>query len=203
MKRCFILFALSAGCILNAAEATTNLLSISLVDNKEYLSRTRVNPPETNEVAIISPPVLADKDFAAFDTTNQTFAITPEAAKRLASAIWVLGKKYSPGWRAAPWVFPTGEYELIPRPVPFVLQVSGEMIYSGIFTEMTSSDAFSGPAILADQEFISTNLAHNVTFTVYGGYPPPNGFGTGAGVDRRGDKRIVAAVEKLFEHGKR
>ncbi|MGA2177738.1 MAG: hypothetical protein ABSH38_22410 [Verrucomicrobiota bacterium] len=201
MKKCFVLFALSACCILNAAETPTNLLSISLVDNKEYLSRTCVNPPETNEVMIISPPVLADRDFAAFDTTNQTFAITPEAAKRLASAIWVLGKKYSPGWEAVPYRhFPGGEYDLIPTPVPFVLQVSGETIYSGIITKMTSSDGFSGPAILADQNFITTNLAHNVTFTIYRGYPPPNGFATGGGVDRRGDKRIVAAVQKLFAH---
>jgi hypothetical protein len=203
MKKRFVLFALSACCVLNAAETPTNLLSISLVDNKEYLSRTCVNPPYTNEVTIVSPPVLADKDFAAFDTTNQTFAISPEAAKRLAGAIWILGEKYSPGWGAAPWVFPSGDYDLIPRPVPFVLQVSGETIYSGIITKRTSSDGFSGPAILAGQDFITTNLAHNVTFTIYRGYPPPNGFATGGGVDRRADKRIVAAVQKLFAHEKR
>jgi hypothetical protein len=57
--------------------------------------------------------------------------------------------------------------------------------------------------MLADQEFIATNLTNNVTFSIQAGYPLPYGLGTGGGVDRRGDKRIVAAVQKLFAHEKR
>ncbi|MGA2174413.1 MAG: hypothetical protein ABSH38_05455 [Verrucomicrobiota bacterium] len=92
MKRHILLLALSACFNLNAAETSTNLLSISLVDDKVFLSRMPVKTTNASDMKIIYPSVLADKDFVAVDTANQTFTITPEAAKRLAGAIWSLGK---------------------------------------------------------------------------------------------------------------
>src|SRR5882762_3068121 len=134
MKTCFVLLGLLACRILVAAETPTNLLSISLVIEKESPSLTTAIMPKPEELKLMSPPVLADKDFVAFDMTNQTFTITPEAAKRLAAKLCELAG-------TQPYVFKSGEYELIPYPTPFVLQASGDSVYVGAFYTETSSSA--------------------------------------------------------------
>jgi len=137
----------------------------------------------------MSPPVLADADFISFDTTNQTFSITPDAAKRLEAMI-----KKGP-----PTLLRDGMYELIPYPTPFVLKASEQPIYVGAFYTRFSSSSFAGPVILSDTTFISANLTNNVTFRIELGYP-----GTFPGMaDPRRDSRIVLAVERLLSRENR
>lgn len=151
--------------------------------------------PKPEEMKLVSPPVLADKDFVNFDITNQTFTITPEAAKRLAAKLCELAG-------TQPYVFKTGEYELIPYPTPFVLQASGEQIYIGAFDTLTSSRIPAGPLIFSHSYCITTNLSTNVTFSIQPGLVFLNPKPIGNTPDQRRDNRIVSAVQKLFPHDK-
>jgi hypothetical protein len=95
-----------------------------------------------------------------------------------------------------PFVYRTGEFDLISVPAPFVLRVRGEPIYAGAFYTSFSSSGFSGPVIMAEKMFISTNVATSATFSfsIQLGYPE-----TLPGTpDLRHDSRIVSAVHTLF-----
>ena len=198
MKRYIALLAVSACCVLNAAEAATNLLSIHLVADKAFPQWRHGSMPKPGDLKLMSPPVLADSDFVSFDVTNQMFAITAEAAKRLARKIWELGKRDAPGWGDAPTVYRTGNYDLVPTTAPFVLKASGEPIYVGAFYTPVSSSSFAGPVIVPVHLFICANLTNNVTFSIQPGYP-----GEFPGVaDQLRDSRIPLAVKKLFTHEK-
>lgn len=174
---------LMVSCAIHAAEPTTNYLAIYLVDG----SKT------------ISPPVLSDPDFVSFDTTHYTFVVTATAAKRLARSIWDLEKQHGSGWAFAADPLQGGVEDIIPAPEPFVLEASGQPIYSGFFYTILSSSGFSGPVILPDVEFIKTNSTDNVSFRIELGYP-----GTFPGTpDPRGDFRIQTAVDQLSAHEKK
>lgn len=152
-------------------------------------------------LSLKTPPILSDADFVAWDTTNHTFVITPAAAKRLVGSCTF-------------------------REVPFVLVSEREPVYVGLFGTANSSQSASVPVILTDlvevdcfmgianvptevwhmigrgdpgvtdQLMVLTNATTNVTLRIDRGYPPPDGFALAP--DRRGDKRIGPAVEKLF-----
>src|SRR5262245_6228803 len=89
---------LAVCCAVRGGKASTNLVAICLLDRP--LSKPWPNLDATNVTNLrpVSPPVLADPDFVAFDSTNHTFVITGAAAKRLSLAIWSLAKKDAPGW---------------------------------------------------------------------------------------------------------
>jgi hypothetical protein len=193
-------FSGSAGTLTNASPLRTNILSIHLVA-AGLVSNTNVITTPFGE--IMAKPILSDADFVAWDVTNNTFVITPRAAMRVAGSCWQ-------------------------HVVPFVLMCGGEPIYRGMFGTSLSSSGESTPEILTDaipfdlqgtkwttndnEEFKlwakrygfilpsdwngMTNATTNITLRIDRGYPSPDGFGLG--VDRRGDKRITAAVEKLF-----
>lgn len=165
------------------ADGTTNCLAIHLVDG----SKT------------ISPPVLSDLDFVSFDTTHYTFVVTATAAKRLARSIWDLEKQHGSGWAYSADPLKGGVQQIIPTPEPFVLEASGQPIYSGSFYTTFSSSGFSGPVILSDIEFIRTNSTENVSFRIELGYPGTFLETT----DPRGDFRIQTAVDQLFAHEKK
>src|SRR5438045_1105272 len=118
MKPHILLFT---ACICFAFHSTigaTNLLSVYLVADKVFPQWTPGTMPVPDSLRLISPPVLADADFISFDTTNHTFSITPDAAKRLEAKI-----KNGP-----PTILRNGVFELIPYPTPFVLKASDEPI---------------------------------------------------------------------------
>ena len=77
-----------------------------------------------------------------------------------------------------------------------MLQARGEPIYAGAFYTSFSSSGFSGPVIMAEKMFISTNVAASATFSfsIQLGYP-----GKLSGTpDPRNDSRIVSAAHTLF-----
>lgn len=211
-------------CALCRAEPTTNILSIYLVDWKGtdswparevttplvreafYESVTRElpqkfenrylrmpplrQPANLDALKLVSPPVIADSDFLAYDTKRHTFTLSAAATTRLSISLWKLGLGEKPH------VHHTGDYDLIPTPVLFVLKARGEAIYSGAFHTLSSSMGFSGPVILAEDTYIGTNVSKDVIFSFYIqlGYPGslPNA------ADPRGDARVVSAVQTLF-----
>lgn len=199
MKRYIAIAALAASCVLHAAESSTNLLSIHLVDVKLFHQWHPDDIAKSYGASVLAAPVLADSDFVSFDVTNHSFVVTPEAAKRVAKSIWDVGKRDAPGWGDSPTILRGGAYELIPTPAPFVLKASGTPIYWGAFSTPVSSRSFAGPVILPDVLFITGNLMSNVTFRIKLGYP-----GASPGVDDpRCDSRIVSAAQKLFAHEKK
>jgi hypothetical protein len=198
--------ALFTGCTAadNVAEARkengANLLEIHLVE------QITTSWPPTNEAQLqtVKPhlrPVLADSDFVSFDTTNHTFVLRADTAKRLAHRIWSSATKNAKGFGDTPPPVPGGQIELLPVSSfgePFVLTVSGVPIYAGRFYTTVSSMSFSGPVIIAEDYAMKTNAPADATFTyrIEAGYPG-GGFNP---PDPRTDKRIVAAVEKLFKN---
>ena len=197
MKTFVITLLLAVCCATRGDEASTNLLAICLLDRPAAQPWPRLDATNLKNLRPASPPVLADSDFVAFDTTNHTFAITGAAAKRLSLTIWSLAEKDAPGWgEDVPFVYHTGEFDLIPVPAPFVLQVRGEPIYAGAFYTSVSSSGFSGPVIMAEEMFISTNVPTSAkfSFSIQLGYP-----GALPGTpDPRNDSRIVSAAHTLF-----
>lgn len=211
-----------ATCAICNAEPATNILSIHLVDLKgtawparevaapvtkevfpeaitrdfpqKFESRHVQLPPSQqpaslDAVKLVSPPVIADADFLAYDTTKHTFTVTAQAATRLATSISKLVS------REAPYVYHTGEIDLIPGCVPFVVKARGESVYSGTFFTFYSSVVFSGPLIFADQISIRTNVSENATFSfcIVNGLSPSSDE-----LDPRNDVRVLSAVQSLF-----
>jgi hypothetical protein len=194
MRSAIRILLLLFGCSLQASRANTNLVAIYLLDMPLHQPWHQLDDAHLKEWNPISPPVLADDDFLAIDTTNQSFVVTGAAAKRLALGIWSLSHKDAPGW--GPVVFRTGEFALIPRPAPFVLHAGGEPIYAGVFFTSVSSASFAGPVIMAEEMFIKTNVPENArfSFSIKLGYP-----GEFPGTpEPRWDSRITSAVQKLF-----
>jgi hypothetical protein len=200
MKRYLGILTLFVSCAIYAGESTTNLLAIHLVDIPLHGLWSLDGSRQADSLSLVSPPVLSDSDFVAFDVTNHTFVIKPAAAKRLSQSIWDLGKRDAPGWRnrSGPTVHPNGNYELIPCPAPFVLKASGKPIYVGAFWTLASSRGITGPVAIPKSPFIKTNQTNNVHFSIEfwddALQPQPN---------HRSDPRIVAAVRKLLAHEKR
>lgn len=187
MKRYVLLFTVCTCFVFHSAVAATNLLSIHFVVEEVFPQWQPGSMPKPGSLTLISPPVLSDRDFVSFDSSNQTISITPEAAKRLSAKI---------RRGDAPAILNGGAYELIHYPTPFVLKASGEPIYVGAFFTPASSSSFAGPVILPDTMFISANLTNNVIFRIKLGYP-----GTLPGMtDPRRDSRVVSAAQKLFSH---
>lgn len=197
MKTFAITLLLAVFWTVRGGEASTNLIAICLLDRPLPKPWPNLDTTNLTNLRPVSPPVLADSDFVAFDSTNHTFVITGAAAKRLSLTIWSLAKKDAPGWgEKVTTVHRSGEFELIPVPAPFVLWVRGEPIYAGAFYTSFSSSGFSGPVIMAGKTFISTNVATSATFSfsIQLGYP-----GAWPGTpDPRHDSRIVCAVQTLF-----
>src|SRR6266487_984984 len=161
MKRSTLLFTACICFAFHSVIAATNLLSIYLVADKVFPQWRPGTMPAPDSLTLISPPVLADADFVSFDTTNQTFSITPDVAKRLEAKI-----KNGP-----PTILRNGVFELIPYPAPFVLKASDEPIYVGAFWTGVSSSSFAGPVILPDSLFISANQTNDVTLRIEEGSP--------------------------------
>jgi hypothetical protein len=127
------------------AVATTNLLAIHLIKEKVLPQWTPGTMPAPGTLKLVSPPLLADADFVSFDLTNQTFTLTPDAAKRL--------------------------YANLHAETPFVLKASGEPVYVGAFYSEVSSSSFAGPVILPEHEFTATNTSFLIELG-YGGVSP-------------------------------
>lgn len=185
----------------NVVSAATNTLAFYLVAEDVSGASLTAGTATLEVLRLKSQPILADSDFVAWDVTNHTFVITPTAAKRVAGSCSV-------------------------RIIPFVLFAGGEQIYCGKFTTLTSSASEDVPVILTDsivthcfmgntnvpgdvwrmmgcadpmvtdRLMALTNATTNVTLQIDQRYLPPDGFWHGT--DRRGDKRIAVAVEKLF-----
>jgi hypothetical protein len=193
MKSKVAILVMLVNCVLPAAEISTNLLSIHLVDTPLF-HQWPSNGRGGATLKVICQPVLADSDFVEFDASNHTFAITADASKRLSKTIWDLAKRDAPGWNRSPTLLKDGFYELVPADAPFVLEAAGEPVYFGAFSSMNSSRLFFGPVAISDVEFISTGLKTNITFRVFFRFP------TDRAPDEQSDLRIALAAKKLFAH---
>src|SRR5436190_21516399 len=150
MRSLFAMFLLTLTCALGAAEASTNLIAIYLLDRPLAQPWPKLDNAHLKQLKPVSPPVLADGDFLSFNTNNHSFVVTGLAAKRLAMTIWSLAKKDAPGWGVPGAYANTGDFELIPVPAPFVLHAGGEPIYAGAFNTPTSSVDLSAIVIMAE-----------------------------------------------------
>jgi len=119
-------------------------------------------------------PIISDAELVSYDTTNHTFSVTPPARERVSQRC-------------------THSLQ-----VPFVVVAEGEAVYVGVFTTMLSSWSSGIPAILIDHLRMDTAAAYD--FRIDRGYPF-GGFGLGE--DRRGDKRVISAIEKLLRKRER
>jgi hypothetical protein len=218
MRTLLVILALTIGWALHGGEAGTNCIAIYLLDRPLAQPWSKLDNAHIKELKPVSPPVLADEDFLSFNTTNHSFVVSGAAATRLAFTIWSLAKKDAPGWgEQVPFVYRTGEFDLIPVPAPFVLHAGGEPIYAGAFYTSFSSAGFSGPVIMAEETFIKTNVSKSARFSFWIelGYPaalpgtpdPRNDnriaeLGYPAALpgtpDPRNDSRIASAVQKMF-----
>ncbi len=172
-----------------SAEAITRNFPQKFESRHVRLPSSR-QPADIDALKLVSPPVFADSDFLAYDTKKHKFTVTAQAATRLATSIRKLLRC------GTPYVYYTGEYELIPTPVLFVLKARGESIYWGAFYTSFSSMGFDGPMIMAENNFIGTNVSKNATFSFYidlGDAGPASST-----PDPRGDARVVFAVRSLF-----
>lgn len=164
------------------------MLAIQLVTKVKDANHSQFVAPPEGLVEIDSEPVLADRDFVSFDFKEQEFVITGAAALRLSQANW--GSK-------TPTILREGRYEFLPFPKLFVMKAEGAPVYVGIFTTSTSSASFDGPAIMAEEPFLTQGVSKAQKLRIQAGYP--GGFhGSDPKRDRRRDARIAAAVKKLF-----
>ena len=196
MQTLLAILVLLIAFVLHAAQASTNLLAIYLLDRPAAQPWPNLDAAHLKDLKPVSPPALADSDFVAFNLTNHTFVVTGAAAKRLSLQIWSLAKKDAPGWGGqVPIVYRTGDFALIPVPAPFVLEACGERIYAGAFYTGFSSSGFSGPVIMGEREFIKMKQPKGATFSFSIGLGYPGALpGT---PDPRGDRRIASAVQRL------
>jgi hypothetical protein len=173
-----------------SAQTLTNVLSIHLLDKalSKTLQEGIITPAKAK---LIPPPIFWDEDFVVFNTTNHTFAISAEAAKRLARKLM-----------DNPTTLGSGEvvYDFWWPDTPFVLAALGQPIYVGQFSCVISSASYRSPTIYSQASFISTNCSSNVIFTIEMPLPSTNQpalSGGRIGTDVRNDPRILAAVKKL------
>lgn len=178
-----------------SAPALTNTLAIYLLADarKPALEDNKLEPK----------PVLADDDFVAYNTNTQRFAIKAEAAKRLCRSV-----KEKNGF-IEPRVRGDGHpsYGFDWPDTPFVLQALGERVYEGIFSSDFSSQMFFAiPVAKTRHVSIAADSTNDVVFEI--GFDAPvirnavSGqldFNYKSVPDPRNDKRIIAAVEKLFQ----
>src|SRR5882672_5969246 len=120
MKRYLVLAGIPICCVLSGAEPDTHLLSIHLAPGKIPQRSISFGYVRPDEVKPMPEPILSDPDFAAWDTTNHVFTITPEAAKRLYWKVKELGPRDG-------------------APMPFVLKAAGDPIYVGFFHSEASA----------------------------------------------------------------
>jgi hypothetical protein len=150
----------------------TNTLAIYLVVGK----RT----PILEDNKLEPKPVLADDDFVAYNTNTQRFAIKAEAAKRLCRRVKEMNGFIEPRVRGDG--HPSYGFDW--PDTPFVLQALGERVYVGEFSCDASSFHWDVPVITSVKFFLDSDSTNDVQFRIEN---PPN------------DKRIIAAVEKLFQ----
>jgi hypothetical protein len=181
------LLSASALASTNNAPTSTSILAINFLLNDPPRGWSCDSDPRGLKVE--TPPILSDHDFVEWNLTNHTFVITAGAAERVAQRC----------------------YE---RDVPFVLSCCGQAVYAGMFTTMLSSSAKDCPVILTDSikmtqvpndmllKFGGCAIGtSNVTLVIGRSYPATDVPSLAA--DKRDDKRIVAAVRKLFKGDKR
>jgi len=160
----------------------------------------------------MAKPILADGDFVAWDIKTHTFVITPTAAKRIVESCFLRVVAFvmvCSGERVFAGLFET-DVSSSSASVPVIM------------TDPVATQCFTWPTnVVLEGPFICTNLQEaaeglftrtndhgardrfmtrinpttNVTLRIDWGYPS---IAFARGEDRREDKRIAIAVEKLF-----
>lgn len=151
MKALLSLLLLAFGSVLSA-RGSTNLLSVHFVDGPFITAQLLTADLTVANASPLSAPILTDHDFTAYDVTNHVFAIKSEAARRLA---YVLNGPPRDGL-----------YNLSGGGTPFVLCVSGEPIYVGVFSSNTSSIDYPYPTMLPQESFFDARTSTNLTFMI-------------------------------------
>lgn len=181
-------------------KSRTNHIEFFLLETALPPEQTISGKIDIGSLKLKKEPILSDPDFVSWDLQKHAFVIKPEAAKRLV-------------------------VQCFHRIVPFVLVCDGQRVYAGLFNTSVSSASAAMPVILTDtiiwhlfensqdlppsfwrQLGMSTetreaalksipNKTQNVRLQIDPGYP---GLISG-NPDIRPDKRIAAAVQKLFK----
>jgi hypothetical protein len=210
MKCCPILLTFAVCSVLHGAEVSTNHLSIHLLADKAGWNGTA----KPDGLAVMAHPILGDADFVAFDTTNDTFTHTAEAAKPLVIAL---------AHREVSFVS-SGEtfYAWDGGDTPFVLQASGQAIYVGVFCSPFSSHMYAGLPVITPCGGFVVKTGTNAVFQIDCGFSSPRQGADELAIapsgwfstdhfledylrktDVRKDSRIDRAVQQLFAHGRR
>lgn len=176
----------------------TNTLAICLVAADVPHTQVGLFATNLDGLKLESPPILADSDFVAWDVTNQTFAITPAAAMRVAARCH---------GRVIPFVllahsdrvylgkFDTLDSSVVDRvPVIYLDSIVSDcfMGYAKVPTEINRMLAVADPK-LADRLYTMTNAMTNVVLEIH------RGMSRRSDADPRVDQRITAAVERLSQ----
>jgi hypothetical protein len=158
-----------------------NLVSFHLLENDFPCGSLTGETPVPSKIKILAEPLLSDPDFIAWNPTKHTFTITHTTFKRMAD-------KWSTAQRC-------------PAGIPFVLMASGSPIYIGVFGSQASSistvvpTAIPYPDVTQEKVGARTDFTTNTIFEIGRAYPSDE---LARGPDPRDDKRLLAAVEKLF-----
>jgi hypothetical protein len=188
-----------------SAPGSSNKLAIYLLADKPG--------PKLDELKLESTPILADNDFVSYNTNTHEFSIKADSAKRLCHQLKGKMGIHEPQVRGSGVLV----YGCDWGDTPFVLEASGERVYEGVFsTTMSSMSYIATPVLKTWKTFIDADATNDVAFSsefasidtsaiegLVRQHPGVKSFGWEPLPDPRDDKRIAAAVEKLFGHRSR
>jgi len=169
MKLIVLLSSLLGAASLAVADKYTNTFAIYLVAGDVPWKQIVDGTATPESLKLLPTPVISGSELLSYNTTNHTFNLARAARERV--------------------------YQQCTRSlqVPFVLVAEGEPVYVGVFTTMVSSRSSGVPAILTDRLRMNADGAYD--FRIDRGYP---GGDFGRGEDRRADKRVISAIEKIL-----
>ena len=166
----------------------TNRVGMYVVTN-EVLRDALVNgTARAKEMTWAPTPVISDGDFVAFDATNHVLTVTADGAKRLAKAMMR---------RETPSVTGRGVvgYHLDGPDTPFVLVISGEPIYVGVFSSPISSTMYSSPVIWPSLPFVPEDSTNTIRLRLR--FQKLKNDGSESTTNPWDDPRFLSAIKSL------
>ena len=173
-----------------ASEAVnaTNQVAMHVITNTVPRDVLVNGTAKAEEMKLAPTPVLSDQDFVAYDSTNHVLTVTADGAKRIAKAMM---RKETPSVTRAGVV----GYHLDGPDTPFVLVISGQPIYVGIFSSPISSTTYSSPVIWPSLPFVREDSTNTVRLRIRFQKLPNNDSQSLR--DPRDDPRFLSAIKGL------
>jgi hypothetical protein len=166
----------------------TNRVAMYVITNKVPRDALVNGTVKVGEMTFAPRAVLSDGDFVAYDTTNHVLTVSADGAKLIAKAMMR---------REAPSVTGSGVvgYHLDGPDTPFVLVVSGQPIYVGIFSSPISSTMYSLPVIWPSLPFVREDSTNPVRLRIR--FQKLQNDNAQSLPDPRDDPRFLSAVKGL------